>query len=482
MSVVALLSIIAILTPVVFFITDIANYSIAGWGDYFRWVGAAAASVIVWEWVERIEALEREERKDGILGREIYDGDDMLDTTPSSDSRWPSKRQSQLSQDEKKGGGGIGSFGAFTSAHTGRINDLAHRLGRRMTESPRTQARQKRSIHIPAPAPAHRRSESATRGDRNSRPYIRVQTPPPVPIISSPISRTDTTSADSTVYTVRYHPISETPPVRQPGTAEYRLDQGDVPTQAQVEPQGSQNQPANPDDVEKGVISQQDAANTKSKWHWQAVANSFRRHGRTPPQELQRGRVIEPLAVDDVAANIPPRNYAGLALADRLGTFAAQQGERFRAKKKAGSQAEATLPVTIIPAQPRGQTWSPEIILQQQQAQHEESLAPAGTHLARVPTAIEEEEDISSSTQLGEGTNMGEAIQAPSSSASSNRNSHIRFAPNTSRRTGDRQPAAQNHSSGALGTPVRDSRFVTEPSASIEPALPRRHTPTNHDR
>ena len=71
MSVISLLSIIAILTPVVFFITDIANYTIAGWGDYFRWVGAAAASVIVWEWVERIEALEREERKDGILGRDL---------------------------------------------------------------------------------------------------------------------------------------------------------------------------------------------------------------------------------------------------------------------------------------------------------------------------------------------------------------------------------------------------------------------------
>ena len=53
-AIVALLSVVAILTPVVFFITDISNYTIAGWGDYFRWVGAAAASVIVWEWVEQI--------------------------------------------------------------------------------------------------------------------------------------------------------------------------------------------------------------------------------------------------------------------------------------------------------------------------------------------------------------------------------------------------------------------------------------------
>lgn len=460
MSVVALLSIIAIFTPVVFFITDIANYTIAGWGDYFRWVGAAAASVIVWEWVERIEALEREERKDGILGREIYDGDDMLDTTPSTDTRWPTKRDGQSSQDEKKTqhGGGFGGIGAFTSAHTERINDLAHRLGRKMTESPRTQARQKRSIHIPAPAPVRRRSESANRGDRSSRNYMRVQTPPPVPVISSPVSRTDTTSADSTVYTVRYHPISETPPARQMGTVEGRLQQDGLPTEGQTRTQESQDLAADPKDLEKGVDSSA-ATTNKSKWHWQSVANTFRRHGRTPPQELQRGRVIEPLTIADVTANIPPRNYTGLALADRLGTFAAQQGERFRAKKKADLQAEATLPVTIIPAQPRGKTWSPDIILQQQSAaQHEETSATAGLNLTRVPTVIEEEE-ASSHTQSAEAT-------SPSSPGGS---SHIRFVPHSIRRA--------NYSPGVLGSQVGDTRS----NASHQSSTPQ-HTWTNHDR
>jgi hypothetical protein len=460
MSVVALLSIIAILTPVVFFITDIANYTIAGWGDYFRWVGAAAASVIVWEWVERIEALEREERKDGILGREVYDGDDMLDTTPSSSSRWPLKNEAHASKDEKKAGqgrGGFGGMGAFTSAQTGRINDLAHRLGRKMTESPRTQARQKRSIHIPAPAPAHRRSNSATRGDRSSRNYIRVQTPPPVPVVSSPVSRTDTTSADSTVYTVRYHPISETPPARHLATTETRLNQGEVLTDAQPKIQENVIQPANPEDPEKGD-PQLDGSASKGKWNWQAVANTFRRHGRTPPQELQRGRVIEPLAVDDVTANIPPRNYTGLALADRLGTFAAHQGERFRSKKKAEEHAEAALPVTIIPAQPRGKTWSPDIILQQQAAQHDEGSTTAGLNLARVPTAIEEE-DLSSPTQSAAAANSSDGPRTSSSPTGSSPNSHIRFAPNNSRRA--------NVSPGILGNHIAPSQ---------------QHTSTNHDR
>jgi hypothetical protein len=455
MSVVALLSIIAILTPVVFFITDIANYTIAGWGDYFRWVGAAAASVIVWEWVERIEALEREERKDGILGREVYDGDDMLDTTPSSTTKWPSKNEAQTLQNDKKAGqgGGFSGMGAFTLAQTSR---LAQKLGRKMTESPRTQARQRRSIHIPAPAPAHR-SDSATRGDRSSRNYIRVQTPPPVPVISSPVSRTDTTSADSTVYTVRYHPISETPPARQLATTERHLNQNEVLADTQLKTQEIVTPPANPEDLEKGD-PQLDGTASKSKWHWQAVANTFRRHGRTPPQELQRGRIIEPLAVDDVTANIPPRNYSGLALGDRLGSFAAQQGERFRAKKKAEQQVDANLPVTIIPAQPRGKTWSPDIILQQQAAQHTEASTTAGMNLARVPTAIEEE-DLSSPAESAAAGSSHNGPQTSSSPSGSSRNSNVHFTPNSSRRV--------NASSGILGNHIAPSR---------------QHTSTNHDR
>jgi hypothetical protein len=479
MSVVALLSVIAILTPVVFFITDIANYTIAGWGDYFRWVGAAAASVIVWEWVERIEALEREERKDGILGREIYDGDDMLAPTPSSDSRWPSKRDGHNSLDEKKGGrgggfGGIGSLGAFTLAHTDRINVLAHRLGRKMTESPRTTARQKRNIHIPAPAQAHHRSESATRGNRSSRTYVRVQTPPPVPVIASPVSRTDTTSADSTVYTVRYHPISDTPPAHLSSSTDARFNQRVITADPPTTTQEGQDQPANPQDLEKGDNSSAAPPANKSKSRWQAVANTFRRHGRTPPQELQRGRVIEPLAVDDVTANIPPRNYTGLALADRLGTFAAQQGEWFRAKKKAEAQGDATLPVTIIPAQPRGQTWSPDIIRQQQTAQHDETSATAGFDLSRVPTAIVEE-DASPRIVPAEATSSNDTLQNPSSPTIPNRSSHIRFVSNAQR---------ANHSSGVLGTPITNMHHSHELTASTPAALSQEptYTSTNHDR
>lgn len=104
---VAMLALIAVSIPVVFFVVDISHPSVAGWGDYVRWVGAAAASVVVWEWVERIEALERDEKKDGILGREIFAGDEMLEVTPSAEitgsgSRWHGR---------KSGGRGVPQIG-----------------------------------------------------------------------------------------------------------------------------------------------------------------------------------------------------------------------------------------------------------------------------------------------------------------------------------------------------------------------------------
>lgn len=489
-AIVALLSFIAVLTPVVFFITDISNYTIAGWGDYFRWVGAAAASVIVWEWVERIEALEREERKDGILGREIYDGDEMLDTTPSHEV-WP-QRQSYMSDEPKKPrDDGNGGGDATTSGHAGyTFSNIAHRLGRSRNKSPRTEPTKKRTIHIPAPPLAHRRSESAQRGERNSRSYLPIQSPPPV--IASPVSRTDTASADSTVYTVRYHPISNSPPtVTEPAPFEERL-RGTLPN-GRAQDLGTQPADVDP---EKGIEIMEDTVTTpgRSRWHWQAVANPFRRRGRSPPPEVQRGRVIEPLAVEDVSVNIPPRNYAGLALKDRLGTFAAQQGEKFRTKKNDGLPSEKSLPVTIIPAQPRGRTWSPEIL----QLQQPEGVTDvAGIRITRdVPRSGPAGTNDNSTAQSARSQVATDAVPEPSGSVS-NRNSHVRFTPETFQRPAVREqddavPRAPSlpPSSVGLGTEIRDplSEFTFSPqSPGVPPTIAEYSTseheaPTNHDR
>ncbi|KAF2438335.1 PalH-domain-containing protein [Karstenula rhodostoma CBS 690.94] len=474
MSLVALLSVVAVLTPVVFFITDISNYTIAGWGDYFRWVGAAAASVIVWEWVERIEALEREERKDGILGREVYDGDEMLNTTPSQEMNWHgSKRQSSRSDDIHKSGDG-GNGGAFTS---GRLTNLAYRLNRVRKPSPNPQHSKKRTIHIPAPPPAARRSDAAPRNKRNSYVPLHSPTAPP-PNVASPVSRTDTASADSTVYTVRYHPISDTPPAARLETA---IEEGGSGGDAQRAPRQRSQSPV--EDLEKGAVLTEDADDGRGRgqWSWQTIAsmNPFRRRGRSPPPELQRGRVIEPLVVEDVSLNIPQRNYTGLALKDRLGTFAAQQGERFRSRKGPAQQDNTNLPVTIIPAQPRGRTWSPEILQQQSQAS-EGSGAQNPTESSHTP-------------QNTQNTNTPSPLPTGSDDPGSpGRTSTIRFTPETFLTPNARPQALREHpqsssSSAALGNEVSENSVEMSSSQDQEQQrasgnAPTISHPTNHDR
>ena len=110
--IIAILSLTAVLIPMVFFCLDIGQKDLAAWGDYVRWVGAAAASVVVWEWVDRIERLEREERREGVLGREVFDGDDGLvedmGISEEDDDRGNGKGSGVDSSQGGSGGGGRG--------------------------------------------------------------------------------------------------------------------------------------------------------------------------------------------------------------------------------------------------------------------------------------------------------------------------------------------------------------------------------------
>ncbi|CAK7271421.1 pH-response regulator protein palH/rim21 [Sporothrix epigloea] len=240
---VAALSLLAILVPIVFFVLDICKPDFTGWGDYVLWVGAAAASVIVWEWVERIEALEREEKKDGILGREVFDGDEMLDIMPSEFS-WPrrrrngggkdSQRKFKESEDGSEGGGddrrpgrdhpdNLGgrtavrlwpSMSTFASRYRLRSRPWASQPETaQQTAAQRDLARVSRGI-------VSNSSEVGATDDANLAAAISTATgtprspqPPLWPArparIATPVSRTDTASADSTVYVMRYHPVSD---------------------------------------------------------------------------------------------------------------------------------------------------------------------------------------------------------------------------------------------------------------------------------
>ncbi|CRG84121.1 pH-response regulator protein palH/RIM21 [Talaromyces islandicus] len=255
---VAALSLIVVCIPVIFFIMDIASPEVAGWGEYIRWVGSAAASVVVWEWVERIEALERDERKDGILGREVFDGDEMLEVTPSTEV------------DLSGGRGNDGGRG--TGSAWGGVIGLNHRPLRRNHLGFQRGGRSRQGA-----SNANTTGNVVSTTDEPTRP----------PAAVTPISRTDTTSAASTVYYVRYHPVTTpTPPIPM------------VPDEQEDDPESPHKQ------FDAGYESRSDRTssdagdhNTAGPWtnmisasrgysSWFSAANIFKRRRTSPPQEV----------------------------------------------------------------------------------------------------------------------------------------------------------------------------------------------------
>ncbi|OJD31162.1 ph signal transduction protein [Diplodia corticola] len=369
-SVVALLSIVAILTPVVFFATDISDYSVAGWGDYFRWVGAAAASVIVWEWVERIEALEREDKKDGILGREIFDGDEMLDITPSEEINWPGIRRDGHNRDDRGSGGG-----AFSSARGFGYSAIAQRNSRVR------QSQFEDRSYVPL-GRVHSHQLGTESGTRSETPGLAPgggpRVPPPV---ATPISRTDTTSAESTVYNVRYHTATDNTPsvTRQQSTAgeHIRFDLGnrdrrDTTTTLDSQPMAKvvdleEQAPPQPTVTMFGRFSPL----------WQHL-NPFRRRRTTPPPQLLSARVIEPRekeppstppSTTQSATKSPMQSTTQSSSKHGLSEMKGKIGALFSGQSDKlldpgdGGLKDADIPVTVIPAQPRGgRTWSPDAL------------------------------------------------------------------------------------------------------------------------
>ncbi|KAK3680231.1 pH-response regulator protein palH/rim21 [Recurvomyces mirabilis] len=364
---IALLSLVAVLTPVVFFVTDVSNQDVAGWGDYFRWVGAAAASVVVWEWVERIEALERDEKKDGILGREIFDGDEMLDVTPSEEAVWS---QSRRTRDRLKRGSGRSDDdrddGNQTSALEMGFSGMAKKLRRTQqaalrhhfplgrahsstntsgaTTDPNAAASGNGRITFDTlPKPADSRS--------SHQPLVGHPAPPPV---ASPVSRADTASAASTVYVVRYDTAANAPqPVRR------RLDRDANGNAAAKEGELQQHNEKN---EATGDEDEPKPDNGRRQEKWYAVANPFKRKRASPPAEVQQARQAATASQMSRSAT-PSHNFSRWDIKNQLGVLAAQAGERVH-DRRAGRHQEADLPVTIIPAQPRGsgRTWSPEVL------------------------------------------------------------------------------------------------------------------------
>lgn len=345
-SLIALLSLVSVLTPVVFFITDVSNQDVAGWGDYFRWVGAAAASVVVWEWVERIEALESDDKKDGILGREVFDGDEMLDVVPSSgeEAAWTQGRNLRRNfirhrrDDDAHGGGNT------TSMMESGFGHMAQRFRSKHQQSPQHYPLGRAHTGFALANDDQGQSASHTSNDNEQSTTLGGPTPPAP--VASPINRGDTTSAGSTVYVVRYHPQADIPqPIRR---------------RAATHRSSNTKQSRLNANVEKAFVhvdEDQDGKRLHGNNRWHPVSNPFKRKRTSPPQEIQRARAE---AASAQRTTTPAHNFPKWDLKNRLGVLAAETGDRIRDRNAAGMQQAEPPTVTVIPAQPRGaRHWTP---------------------------------------------------------------------------------------------------------------------------
>ncbi|OBS20985.1 hypothetical protein FPOA_07325 [Fusarium poae] len=344
-SFVAFISLISILIPVVFFILDISQPDFTGWGDYVRWVGAAAASVVVWEWVERIEALEREEKKDGILGREVFDGDDTLEIN-ASEFPWLRNRKSK-----KGGSSGGGSDGdrpqmSATSANGWpTVSAIANRY-RGQNNGAFTETF----------------DQASQRGTaRGLRPAIWPARPAPA---ATPISRADTASAASTVYAVRYQAPSETTsrtpdPLPQPSVVDLSQQSSTPPSQQLNDESSSSNQaPASlqnsivmPPTSQQPVDLEANSPNSPGQGGWRNL--TFANSTFNRPTENTSTDVAQHSDGNSAVAREGRSNSSSRwDLKGRLEDFAANQAEKLRDRMRTTPNTES-LPVTVIPAPPR---------------------------------------------------------------------------------------------------------------------------------
>ncbi|KAI0909888.1 PalH/RIM21-domain-containing protein [Ustulina deusta] len=336
-SLMAALSIGSLLVPVVFFVLDIAEPNFTAWGDYVRWVGAAAASVVVWEWVERIEALEREEKKDGVLGREVFDGDEMMDMSPS-DLTWP-RRRKNLSNNSDVDEGDDGA--TSSSGNHDNVWPAMSSIAKRHCL---------RSDHTPSRALPDTAAQASTTGRQTARfsqPPLWPSRPPPA---ITPISRTDTASADSTIYRVRYQPLTETtsrttddryrPPSRGDTVASLHSDAVMEKTESYIDMHVTQPSPVT-------ARSDRLGSDPGKRWGSWLSSNAFRRKYRDPPAEVLPHTMPK--------LDTPQRDHETFSRWDirgRIEDFAATQAERVLQRIRPTPDTDS-LPVTVIPAPPR---------------------------------------------------------------------------------------------------------------------------------
>lgn len=446
---VALLSVTAVLVPIVFFILDIIKPDFTGWGDYVRWVGAAAASVIVWEWVERIEALEREEKKDGILGREVFDGDEMLGMS-SNEFSWPRKRRNTKREDDDDDGGESGNAGVRETSTTTNerkpwplVSTIASKYRQRSNSRPKE---------------GQKDPEAGVRGASNrERSGIRFLQPPLWPTrpppVATPISRTDTASADSTVYAVRYHAGTES----TAGTNTEPFPESSGPLPAIVpeieEPESRRNSSdsnheGRSDAVDRAAATTPEPSVTPSQSASQVAGRIANRTSGTAaagsaPTSTNTNR-LRALSQASALFRKPSKSNLNSAegsnktsdapsqdnsvrwdLRSRFEDFAVSRAEKLRERMRPSVDTE-TLPVTVIPAPPRRGA-ALQQLRDEEQRERSNTLAPPPLHMqtsASNLTGVSPSGSVPISPRLWRSHSSGSAITPPTTMESTGSAGH----------------------------------------------------------
>ncbi|WPG99159.1 Hypothetical protein R9X50_00197000 [Acrodontium crateriforme] len=413
-SLIAFISIIAILTPVVFFVTDVLNQDVGGWGDYFRWVGATAASVVVWEWVERIEALERDEKKDGILGVEVFDGDEMLQVTPTNDMIWSGSRSDRKHVRKSAGVGGSSDAGENkTSAFDQLGLAVANRFRPKYSQNARSQV----APHFPL-GRAHSATTTTTtggrraisfgntprpKGDRANQTTLGYPTPPPP--VASPINRAENTSGASTVYVVHYDNADANAP--EP------VRRSDVYTSTVLPPDINEKEELSEKEDEPNLIRSQEP----NKYGWNVVTNPFKRKRTSPPAVIQQATRQTFEATTTGRATTPSAQPSSRwDLRNRIAARGLQVGLRRRERSMAGAQGNDP-PLTVIPARSRetSRMWSTAALGQQQH--REESRAVYHSTTADMSQSISDIRISGSTTQVASNSNNSSNETSPATRA-----------------------------------------------------------------
>lgn len=357
-SLMATMSIFSLLIPVVFFVLDIAKPDFTGWGEYVRWVGAAAASVVVWEWVERIEALEREEKKDGILGREVFDGDELLDNTSSDLHSWHRRRKNSGKGPKPGGDGGDGGTGNSTSLSTSSgtptrtwpaMSSIANRHAATTVTTSQGNTTE--------PTESRPAAKQASRSKHAKGRFLHAPFWPsrPAPAVT-PVSRTETASADSTVYAVRYQPLTEPSPGVAHHDQPYSIG-GDTSSSPlgvnATERSERSSSPPNNNPVAAADATQTEGtageaageAAGSTPWYSSRRLGLLRVASRGPPAEV----------LPHTVPRQNKRHHEGTGRWDvkgRWDDFAANHAEKVMERMRGTPDIES-LPVTVIPAPPR---------------------------------------------------------------------------------------------------------------------------------